>query len=71
MASYFLNTNQQMNGDYEVHTSTCGWLPSANNREYLGEFSHCTYAVTEAKRRHPAWYRINGCYYCCNACHAS
>ncbi|WP_444464086.1 hypothetical protein [Rhodobacter capsulatus] len=71
MASYYLNTNQQPNGDYEVHTAGCGWLPSPANREYLGEFTNCSSAVAEAKRRHPTWYRINGCKHCCQACHST
>lgn len=71
MAYYYLNKNQQANGDYEVHTGTCAWLPSEANREYLGEFAYCSGAVGEAKRRHPSWYRINGCKHCSFACHTS
>lgn len=71
MGSYYLNKNRQTNGDYEVHTGTCSWLPDAVKREYLGEFVHCRDAVAEAKRRYPTWYRINGCYFCCNACHTT
>lgn len=71
MANYYLNHNQQQNGDYEVHTGTCAWLPNETNREYLGEFSHCSYAVAEAKRRHPFWHRINGCKHCCLPCHTT
>lgn len=71
MATYYLNQNQQPNGDYEVHTSTCSFLPAPANREYLGDFTHCPQAVGEAKRRHPTWHRINGCYYCSLACHTS
>lgn len=71
MDYYYLNHNQQPNGDYEVHTEKCAFLPNASNREYLGLFGSCSSAVTEAKRRHPTWYRINGCYTCSNACHVS
>ena len=71
MANYYLNYNRQANGDYEVHTATCPYLPQAANREFLGEFSTCTSAVAEAKRRHPTWYRINGCKTCSNPCHTS
>ncbi|SOB94126.1 hypothetical protein [Rhodobacter maris] len=71
MTLYYLNTNQQANGDYEVHTGSCTWLPAEGNREYLGQFSNCRDAVAEAKSRHPSWYRINGCKYCCPNCHTS
>ena len=68
MASYYVNKKAQLNGDHEVHTSECSFLPNSENREYLGVFLHCSGAVAEAKRRHPFW-QINGCYYCANACH--
>lgn len=71
MAYYYLNRNQQPNDDYEVHTSTCAWLPSEGNREYLGDFVYCSSAIAEAKRRHPLWHRINGCKHCSSACHTS
>lgn len=71
MASYYLNKNQQPNGDYEVHTGGCAFLPTVANREYLGEFLYCWQAVQEAKSRHPTWYRINGCYYCSQSCHTT
>ncbi len=66
MASYYVNMNAQTNGDHEVHTSTCAWLPAANNRIYLGEHSSCAPAVTEAKKHYS---QSNGCVHCANACH--
>ena len=37
MSMYFyVNSNAQPNGDHEVHRSDCSWLPSAENRVYLG-----------------------------------
>lgn len=71
MAHYYLNHNRQQNGDYEVHADPCIYMPAAANREYLGSFVYCSEAVSEAKRRHPTWYRINGCYTCSNPCHTS
>ncbi len=69
---YYLNKNQQSNGDYEVHESSCQFLPSPENRIYLGSFYTCQEAVNEAKRRFPVQRNnINGCYYCSNACHTS
>lgn len=69
MANYRLNLNQQPNGDYEVHKDDCSYYPRQNYDE-LGSFSSCGPAVAEAKRKH-AYKRINGCYWCSNACHTS
>lgn len=68
MKSYYVNTNAQSNGDHEVHTSECRYLPAVENRKYLGVFSSCVGAVAEARK---SYSRSNGCYYCCNACHTS
>lgn len=65
MASYYVNKNAQANGDHEVHVSTCNWLPAPENRLYLGEFSSCTGAVSEAEKHYA---QSNGCYYCSNEC---
>ena len=72
MAIYYLNQNQQDNGDYEVHIINClhGALPQ--NQIQLGWFTGCSGAVAEARRRFPDIASlINGCYYCSNACHTS
>jgi hypothetical protein len=66
MASYYVNDNEQPNGDHEVHVETCTRLPAPANRYYLGEYSSCAPAVTKARQR---WTQVNGCYYCCNPCH--
>jgi hypothetical protein len=68
MAYYYVNKNAQSNGDHEVHTGDCSWLPAAENRIYLGQFSNCRDAVAEARRYYS---QCNGCYYCSNACHTS
>lgn len=65
---YYVNKNKQANGDNEVHTDACKWLPDQDNRYYLGNYSSCQPAVAEAKR---LGYKANGCYYCCNACHTT
>jgi len=65
---YYVNKNAQANGDHEVHVLSCSFVPAVENRIYLGEFSSCRPAVTEAKKHYP---QSNGCYYCCNACHTS
>jgi hypothetical protein len=68
MASYYVNKNEQSNGDHEVHTGDCTYLPAPANRIYLGEFSNCRDAVNAARQFYS---RCNGCYFCSNACHTS
>lgn len=46
---YYVNQNAQTNGDYEVHTENCQYLPTSTNRKYLGDYSSCKPAVDEAK----------------------
>ena len=66
MEFYYVNKNAQPNGDYEVHTLNCSYLPSFENRLFLGMFSNCSEAVQAAKKTYP---QADGCYYCCKACH--
>lgn len=68
MAKYYVNKNAQTNGDHEVHTTGCSFLPNPENRKYLGEFTSCAPAVREAKKTYS---QSNGCYYCCNSCHTT
>lgn len=39
---YYVNKNAQPNGDHEVHTSSCSFLPAEANRLYLGDFQTCS-----------------------------
>lgn len=66
MKTYYVNNKAQSNGDHEVHTSDCTYLPS--DKKHLGEFSNCTDAVKEAKKTYS---KSNGCKTCSNACHTS
>lgn len=66
MKNYYVNRNEQVNGDHEVHTSDCNYLPKPENRIYLGSFSNCRDAVIEAKKHYR---QSNGCYYCSRECH--
>lgn len=72
MPQFIVNQNAQANGDHEVHNKTtgCNYMPNLENQIDLGYHNDCHGAVAEAKRRWPN-NRINGCYYCCNACHTS
>ncbi|WP_415324601.1 hypothetical protein [Chryseobacterium sp. MMS23-Vi53] len=68
MKKYYVNKKAQSNGDHEVHLVDCKYLPSSENRKYLGEFSSCKDAVKEAKTEYP---QSNGCKTCSNECHTS
>lgn len=63
---YYVNKNAQDNGDHEVHTSSCSWMPLEHNRVYLGNFDSCRDAVRAAKKIYP---QSNGCAYCSATCH--
>jgi len=65
MARYYVYKHAQSNGDHEVHVDGCSFMPQAENRMYLGDFSSCFPAVAEAKKHYP---KSNGCYYCCRPC---
>jgi hypothetical protein len=68
--NYCVNTQEQMNGDHEVHdlASTYGCLPANWNRRDLGYFSDCKGAVQAAKQLYA---KADGCAYCSPACHTS
>ena len=68
MASYYVNKNAQSNGDHEVHTTGCSFLPKIENRIYLGEFDNCKDAVEQAKKHYT---QVDGCYYCSRDCHTT
>ena len=71
MHRYYVNRQAQTNGDHEVHKAGCDGehpMPSKENQLYLGDFSHCKYAVIEAKKTYK---QSNGCYWCCRDCHTS
>ena len=68
MAIYYVNKKAQANGDHEVHKSNCTYLPSQENRLYLGSFYDCHDAVREAKKTYST---ADGCYYCSPECHTS
>lgn len=66
MSKYYVNKNAQSNGDHEVHKSGCSWMPTVDNRIYLGEFYSCESAVRKAKEYYS---QVNGCYHCSEECH--
>lgn len=66
MAIYYVNNSAQANGDHEVHETSCRYLPS--DKKYLGDYTSCSPAVTEAKKTYS---QSNGCATCSTACHTS
>lgn len=68
ITSYYVNRQAQSNGDHEVHESGCTYLPTVENRIFLGVFVSCREAVMEARKHYS---QVNGCYYCCPECHTS
>lgn len=65
---YYINRNRNnAHGDNEVHREDCHWMPSLENREYLGFFSDAIQAVAEAKRR--GYPHADGCAFCCPEAH--
>lgn len=70
MAYYYINKNAQTTGENEVHTTGCPKPPDLVNQVEIGHFDNCHQAVAAAKRKWPN-HEIDGCYYCCNACHTT
>ncbi|UMR99275.1 hypothetical protein AOY87_14085 [Escherichia coli] len=66
---YYVNMNAQPNGDHEVHTSDCTYMPSTVSRMYPGYLDNCGDAVGRA--RAAGIQQVNGCYFCCSECHTS
>lgn len=66
MPNYHVNKNAQDSGEHEVHENGCGHQPDSGNRLALGYHSDCKSAVKEAKKHYD---KVDGCYYCANACH--
>ena len=77
MPEYILNANMQDSSsgkNYELHEETsgkCNRLPNPENRLRVGNYVNCHQAMDSAKQKYLAMARnIDGCYYCCPACHS-
>ncbi|WP_109395518.1 hypothetical protein [Proteus terrae] len=66
---YYVHTSTDNHGDYEVHQDGCDHMPNASNRQYLGYFTSCHQAVSQAKAN--GYRTADGCYWCCRECHTS
>jgi hypothetical protein len=63
---FYVNKEEQRNGEHEVHTGTCVLLPQETNRIDLDEHYSCASAMAKAKEH---FNKVNGCFYCCVLCH--
>jgi hypothetical protein len=63
---YYVNKNAQATGEHEVHASGCKYLPSEENRIYLGFFTNSRDAIREAKKYYS---NVDGCFFCCPESH--
>lgn len=49
MQNYYFYIYPDINGNYEVHTENCYYLPSELNRQYIGRYSSCQAAIIAAQ----------------------
>lgn len=63
---YYVNKIAQPTGEHEVHTLSCRYLPSVENRIYLGLFANGKEAVREAKKYYS---NVDGCFFCSPEAH--
>ncbi|MRN25006.1 hypothetical protein EAI30_10295 [Romboutsia ilealis] len=68
MNYYYFNDNVDNNGNHEIHTFNCSYLPSYFNRTYIGSFSSCEDAINAAKLQYP-YKSFDGCFWCCQKIH--
>ena len=53
MVLYYLNINPQKNGDHEIYSSVCQYVPNFINRKYFGFFTNYKLAIVQAKKTYP------------------
>jgi len=63
---FYANKQKEKNGEHEIHTGTCLFLPQNENRIDLGEYNSCIKAIDKAKEH---FKKVNGCVFCSNICH--
>jgi len=68
MKKYYANIQVNYNIDHEAHIEGCSYLPQVENRIYLGQFTNCKEAITEAKKY---FERVNGCQLCVSECYTN
>lgn len=70
MATFIINKNRQTTGEHEVHNASvpCTHMPDVENQVLVGNFIDCHGALNAARNANPSL-SIDGCAYCCPACH--
>lgn len=66
MPSFYVNDNAHPSGEHEVHEVGCTWLNKIKSKTFLGSHQNCFTAVLAAKK---IYSNVDGCAYCCAACH--
>lgn len=69
MPRYFANKNTDDKGNHEVHTTGCPHPPAERNRVPLGNHASCGSATAAARIIYGG--AVDGCKWCCPACHRS
>jgi len=68
MKLYYINhKTTNPNGNNEVHAADCRYLPSPENRTFLGCFSNGIEAKKAAKLK--GFSKADGCIHCCSEAH--
>jgi hypothetical protein len=66
---YYYNKNIDSKGNHEVHAEDCSYIPNLANRVMIGYEKDCYSAIQRAKKESGKT-NFDGCYYCCEECHA-
>lgn len=68
MKYYYYNKNIDKNGNHEVHSRDCSYLPDIHNRMHIGYAANCSSAIRKAKID-TGKSNFDGCYHCSYECH--
>lgn len=67
MAEYWIHSEPNAAGEYEVHNIECTCLPEINKRYSVGRVHHCNEAIVKAKEKYAALADlITACKKCCD-----
>lgn len=61
--SFYINKNAQPTGEHEIHKFGCSYLPSDENRVFLGYFDSFEDANQAAIKA--GFSNVDGCAFCC------
>lgn len=63
MRFFYISTQADKNNMFEIHERECAYLPSLEDREYIGLFKNSKEALKKAIHAHP---NASLCAHCCN-----